>query len=164
MIDDGKHPAPGDSTFWTRIYQTAFGRRQTVKTTTDPIDLAAKILTSYVAHNSVPATGLPDLIRMVHDSITGLTIPPKPARTKPTNAEIRRSISPDAIISFEDGKPYKALRRHLTLRGLSAEAYRAKWGLPVDYPLVSASYSARRSVISRTIGQNQRLRFQQAAE
>ena len=135
-----------------------------MQTTTDPIDLAAKILTAYVARNSVPATGLPDLIRTVHGSITGLQTPSKPTLTKPTDAQIRASIRQDSIVSFEDGKAYKALRRHLTLRGLSPEAYRAKWGLPVDYPLVSASYSARRSLISRTIGQNQRLRLLQAAE
>lgn len=135
-----------------------------MQTTTDPIDLAAKILTAYVTRNSVPATGLPDLIRTVHGSITGLRMPTKPVVTKPSDAQIRASIRQDTIISFEDGKPYKALRRHLTLRGLSPEAYRTKWGLPVDYPLVSASYSARRSLISRAIGQNQRLRLQQAAE
>lgn len=135
-----------------------------MQTTTDPIDLAAKILTAYVARNPIPATGLPDLIRAVHGSITGLQHPPKPVLTKPSDAQIRASIRQDTIVSFEDGKPYKALRRHLTLRGLSPEAYRTKWGLPVDYPLVSASYSARRSLISRTIGQNQRLRMQQAAE
>ena len=135
-----------------------------MQTTTDPIALAAKILTAYVARNSVPATGLPDLIRTVHGSLAGLTTPPKPVLAKPTDAQIRASIRRDTIVSFEDGKPYKALRRHLTLRGLSPEAYRTKWGLPVDYPLVSASYSARRSLISRTIGQNQRLRLQQAAE
>ena len=135
-----------------------------MQTTTDPIALAAKILTAYVARNSVPATGLPDLIRTVHGSLTGLATPPKPVLAKPTDAQIRASIRQDTIVSFKDGKPYKALRRHLTLRGLSPEAYRIKWGLPVDYPLVSASYSARRSLISRTIGQNQRLRMQQAAE
>ncbi len=135
-----------------------------MQTTTDPIDLAAKILTAYVARNAVPATGLPDLIRTVHGSIRGLRMPAKPTVTKPSDAQIRASIRQDTIISFEDGKPYKALRRHLTLRGLSPEAYRTKWGLPVDYPLVSASYSARRSLISRAIGQNQRLRLQQAAE
>ncbi|MCJ2042071.1 MucR family transcriptional regulator [Methylobacterium sp. E-025] len=135
-----------------------------MQTTSDPIDLAAKILAAYVARNSVPAAGLPDLIRTVHGSITGLQTPPKPVLARPTDAQIRASIRQDSIISFEDGKPYKALRRHLTLRGLSPEAYRTKWGLPIDYPLVSASYSARRSVISRTIGQNQRLRLQQAAE
>ena len=135
-----------------------------MQTTTDPIALAAKILTAYVARNSLPATGLPDLIRTVHGSLTGLATPPKPVLAKPTDAQIRASIRQDTIVSFEDGKPYKALRRHLTLRGLSPEAYRIKWGLPVDYPLVSASYSARRSLISRTIGQNQRLRMQQAAE
>lgn len=135
-----------------------------MQTTTDTIDLAAKILTAYVGKNAVPAAGLPDLIRTVHGSITGLQVPQKPVVTKPTDAQIRASIRPDTIVSFEDGKPYKALRRHLTLRGLSPEAYRTKWGLPVDYPLVSAAYSARRSLISRAIGQGQRLRMQQAAE
>ena len=76
-----------------------------MQTTTDPIEIAAKILTAYVARNSVPAASLPDLIRTVHGSITGLTTPQKPVLTKPTDAEIRKSISPDAIISFEDGKP-----------------------------------------------------------
>lgn len=135
-----------------------------MQTTTDPIDLAAKILTAYVARNAVPSSGLPELIRTVHGSITGLRIPTRAAVVKPSEAQIRASIRPDTIVSFEDGKPYKALRRHLTLRGLSPEAYRTKWGLPVDYPLVSAAYSARRSVISRAIGQNQRLRMQLAAE
>ena len=90
-----------------------------MQTTTDPIALAAKILTAYVARNSVPATGLPDLIRTVHGSLAGLTTPPKPVLAKPTDAQIRASIRRDTIVSFEDGKPYKALRRHLTLRGLS---------------------------------------------
>jgi predicted transcriptional regulator len=40
----------------------------------------------------------------------------------------------------------------LTMRGISPGDYRAKWGLPADYPLVSAAYSARRSEISRAIG------------
>ena len=131
---------------------------------TDTIDLAAKILSAYVARNNVPAAALPALIRTVHGSVTGLAQPVKPVVAKPSDAQIRASIRPDTIISFEDGKPYKALRRHLTLRGLSPEEYRRKWGLPLDYPLVSAAYSARRSIISRAIGQNQRLRMQQAAE
>lgn len=135
-----------------------------MQTRTDTIDLAAKILTAYVARNAVPAAGLPALIHIVHASITGLQSPRVPAVVKPSDAQIRASIRPDTLVSFEDGKPYKALRRHLTLRGLSPEAYRTKWGLPVDYPLVSAAYSARRSLISRAIGRGQRLRLQQAAE
>ncbi|WP_375466244.1 MucR family transcriptional regulator [uncultured Methylobacterium sp.] len=127
-------------------------------------ELAAKVIAAYVARNSVPAAILPDLVRTVHGAITALERPAEPVVAKPSEAQIRASIRRETLVSFEDGKPYKALRRHLTLRGLSPEAYRAKWGLPVDYPLVSAAYSARRSVISRAIGQGQRLRMQLAAE
>ncbi len=132
--------------------------------TSPSVELAAKILSAYVTRNSVPAGTLPDLLSEVHRSITALDQPAEPQVRRPTEAQIRASIRPDTLISFEDGKPYKALRRHLTMRGLTPEAYRAKWGLPVDYPLVSAVYSARRSTISRQIGQGQRLRMQQAAE
>ncbi|MFX7156016.1 MucR family transcriptional regulator, partial [Acinetobacter baumannii] len=65
---------------------------------------------------------------------------------------IRRSITADALVSFEDGKPYRTLRRHLTTRGLTPEAYRAKWGLPSDYPLVAASYSQQRSTLAQSLG------------
>lgn len=132
--------------------------------TSPSVELAAKILSAYVTRNSVPAGTLPDLLSEVHRSITALDQPAEPQVRRPTEAQIRASIRPDTLISFEDGKPYKALRRHLTMRGLTPEAYKAKWGLPVDYPLVSAAYSARRSTISRQIGQGQRLRMQQAAE
>ncbi len=60
-----------------------------------------------------------------------------------------KSITPDALISFIDGKPYKTLRRHLTARGFDPETYRKRYGLPADYPMVAPSYSARRSEISR---------------
>lgn len=132
--------------------------------TSPSVELAAKILSAYVTRNSVPAGTLPDLLSEVHRSITALDQPAEPQVRRPTEAQIKASIRPDTLISFEDGKPYKALRSHLTMRGLTPEAYKAKWGLPVDYPLVSAAYSARRSTISRQIGQGQRLRMQQAAE
>lgn len=135
-----------------------------MQTTSPSVELAAKILSAYVTRNSVPAGNLPDLLSQVHRSITALEAAKAPPVARPTEAQIKASVRPDTIVSFEDGKPYKALRRHLTLRGLTPEAYRAKWGLPVDYPLVSASYSARRSRISREIGLGQKLRLQQAAE
>jgi predicted transcriptional regulator len=44
------------------------------------------------------------------------------------------------------------LRRHLTIRGLTPEAYREKWGLPRDYPMTSASYSEQRSKLALALG------------
>jgi predicted transcriptional regulator len=135
-----------------------------MRTASPSVELAAKILSAYVTRNNVPADVLPELLLQVHRSIATLGRPSTTSIDRPTDAQIRASIRPDSLISFEDGKPYKALRRHLTIRGLTPEAYRAKWGLPVDYPLVSAAYSARRSNISRQIGIDQRLRTRQAAE
>jgi len=108
-------------------------------------DLAA----AYVAYNHVAASELPTLLTTLHGVLCGLG--GHGPVTRPTPAQIRASIQPDAIISFEDGRPYKVLRRHLTEIGMTPEAYRAKWGLPADYPLVPQAYSARRSEISKAI-------------
>ena len=56
------------------------------------------------------------------------------------------------LISFEDNKPYKSLKRHLTTRGMTPADYRAKWGLPSDYPMVHPTYSAQRSELAKAIG------------
>lgn len=128
----------------------------------DHIQLAADIVAAYVANNSIPVASLSELIISVHNAVAGLGQtsgqPPADAVEKATPAQIRKSITPDALISFEDGKSYKTLRRHLTLRGLTPEAYRAKHGLPADYPMTSATYSQQRSDLARTLGLGQQRR------
>jgi len=113
------------------------------------ITCTADLAAAYVAHNHVAASELPTLLTTLHGALYGLG--QANAANRPTLAQIRASIQPDAIISFEDGRPYKVLRRHLTEIGMTPEAYRAKWGLPADYPLVPQAYSARRSEISKAI-------------
>ena len=125
------------------------------------IDLTADIVSAYIANNNVPVTELPSLISGIHTALAtlGSQAYPEPAAVeKLTSTQIRKSIMPDALISFEDGKSYKTLRRHLTLRGLSPEAYREKWGLPRDYPMTAASYSAQRSELARSLGLGQQRR------
>ncbi|HXQ47053.1 MAG TPA: MucR family transcriptional regulator, partial [Caulobacteraceae bacterium] len=76
--------------------------------------------------------------------------PPRPA------VSIKKSITPDYLICLEDGRRFKSLKRHLRSKyGLSAEAYRAKWGLPKDYPMVAPAYSAARSILAKKIGLGQ---------
>lgn len=66
---------------------------------------------------------------------------------------VEESVRDDVIISLEDGKPYRSLRRHLMAKyGLTPDAYRQKWGLPVDYPMVAPSYARDRSAVARRIG------------
>jgi predicted transcriptional regulator len=68
---------------------------------------------------------------------------------------IKKSVTPDYIISLEDGHKYKSLKRHLSTRGMTPDDYRAKWGLPRDYPMVAASYSAQRSQLAKSLGLGQ---------
>ena len=70
---------------------------------------------------------------------------------RPTAAQIRQSVKPDGIISFEDGRSYKTLRRHLSRLGLTPGQYRQKWGLPPDYPMVAPNLSAVRSELARNM-------------
>lgn len=123
----------------------------------DYVGMAAEIVAAYVSNNSVPANELGNLLAGVHGAISSLAaggsdVPEGSGVAKPTAARIRKSITHDGLISFEDGKLYKTLRRHLKIRGLTPEAYRAKHGLPTDYPMTSAGYSARRSELARAIG------------
>ena len=121
------------------------------------INLVADIVSAYVSKNNVPVAELAGLIASVHASLSGLGQPAAaPAEDhKVTPAQIRRSITPDAIISFIDGKPYKSLKRHLTSNGMTPDEYRQKYGLPRDYPMVAASYTARRSELAKSLGLGQ---------
>lgn len=129
------------------------------------IELAVDIVAAYVSNNSVPPSDLPGLIGTIHNALDTLSTAGRASNApveKLTPAQIRKSVTHDHIISFEDGKPYKTLRRHLTLRGLSPEAYREKWGLPRDYPMTAASYSAQRSELARALGLGQQRRKHRA--
>lgn len=126
------------------------------------VTLTADVVSAYVSNNHVQSAELPKLLGEVHEAIRSVstsgraTVETGPPKATPQ--EIRKSINHDFLISFEDGKPYKTLRRHLTLRGLSPEQYRAKWGLPNDYPMTSASYSEQRSELARALGLGQQRR------
>jgi predicted transcriptional regulator len=69
---------------------------------------------------------------------------------------IKKTVTPDYLISLEDGRRYRTLKRHLAGRGLTPEQYRQKWGLPPDYPMVAANYAAQRSELAKSIGLGQK--------
>lgn len=117
-------------------------------------EMTTDIVSHYVASNHISAFQLPDLIRSVYAGLSAIEAPTAvvattEAATRPTPARIRRSVTPDALISFEDGKPHKTLKRHLNTLGLTFAEYKAKWGLPSDYPSAAPNYSAMRSEIAR---------------
>lgn len=120
---------------------------------------ASDVISAYVAHNPIPAAELPALISSVHAVLQRLAgavaaepADKAPAVQRPSAAEIRRSIGKDGLVSFIDGKVYKTLKRHLTSHGLDPIAYRERYGLPDDYPMVAPSYAERRSALAKEIG------------
>ncbi|WP_244474282.1 MucR family transcriptional regulator [Methylobacterium sp. Leaf87] len=125
------------------------------------IDLAGDIVSAYVSNNSVPVAELPALICNVHAALSALaagTAPeasqssPTAPTEKPTAAQIRKSVTPDGIVSFVDGKTYKTMKRHLTGHGFDPQGYRQRFGLPAEYPMVSPNYAAQRSALAKSIG------------
>lgn len=120
----------------------------------DLVHLTSKIVTAYVSYNPIAATSIPELLALVHRALIQLGGPSAPSDPEPPTppVAIRKSVTPDHLISLEDGKPYKSLKRHLAVRGLTPAEYRTKWGLPADYPMVAAAYSEARAKLAKQFG------------
>jgi len=119
------------------------------------LKLASSIIAAYVSNNPVPVSELPGMIKSVHATLGGL-VPGGPSEAltsqKPATP-VKRSITPEYIVCLEDGKKLKMLKRYLRSNyKLSPEQYRAKWGLPADYPMVAPNYAAQRSEFAKKIG------------
>jgi predicted transcriptional regulator len=122
------------------------------------IEMAADIVSAFVANNSVSANELPNFIRQVHDALKGIKVGASEAPAAPQTpaVSVRKSISPDFLICLEDGRKFKSLKRHLrTQYNMTPEDYRAKWGLPKDYPMVAPNYAASRSALAKSMGLGQ---------
>ena len=119
----------------------------------DLVTMTGQIVASYVRAHQVAISDLPNLIRSVHGSLAGANQPaPEPVELRPA-VPIKKSVTPDYIVCLEDGKKLKMLKRYLrTTYDMTPEEYRAKWGLPTDYPMVAPNYAARRSEFAKQIG------------
>lgn len=131
----------------------------TVPAQSSYVDLAADIVSAYVAKNAVPISELPSLIASVHSALRHAAdgSAERPKEELHPAVPIKKSITPDFLISLEDGKRYKSLKRHLrTSYNLTPDQYRAKWGLPSDYPMVAPNYAKARSALAKTMGLGQK--------
>lgn len=119
------------------------------------IGLTADVVSAYVANNRVTPADLVDLIAEVHASLAKLGGEPEPPPAAPLvpAVPIRKSVTSEAIICLEDGRSFKSLKRHLSSKyDLTPEQYRAKWGLPADYPMVAPAYAEARSALAKSMG------------
>lgn len=132
---------------------------------TSLLDLTTDIVAAFASNNTLEADQLPGIILSVHQALSGTTAPAvqETSVDQPTSAQVRKSIKPEGLVSFEDGRTYKSLRRHLSARGMTFAEYREKWGLPSDYPAVAPAYSARRSELAKAAGLGQKGRAAKAS-
>lgn len=126
---------------------------------TDTLELATELTIAWLSNPNTSATAddVPAFLQKVHSALSGLgsgQAAEQPVEPEYTPAvTVRRSLSSkDHIISLIDGKPYKALRRHISGHGLTPDDYRKRYGLKPDYPMVSESYSQVRRDMAKKIG------------
>jgi len=118
-------------------------------------ELVANVAAAYLSNNNVGTTEVGQVIDRIASCLANVgtvQVVPQPApifRGKLTHLQIQNSVTPDSIVSFEDNRPYRTLRRHLTARGMTPEDYRAKWGLPPAYPMTAPNYSDMRSRLAK---------------
>jgi predicted transcriptional regulator len=121
----------------------------------DILRMAVDVVSAYVSKNPLPAGQIPEVIHTVYSSLSSLESgapEPKVETLKPA-VTVKKSVTPDYIICLEDGKKLKMLKRHLrTTYNMTPDEYRAKWGLPPDYPMVAPNYAAQRSDFAKKIG------------
>jgi predicted transcriptional regulator len=120
----------------------------------DVRSLTADIVAAYVSNNKVSSEELSKLIGDTYQALSraGAPTPVEAEAPKPDKAAVKKSVHPDYLTSFLDGRRYKSLKRHLNTQGLTPDEYRTRFGLPKDYPMVAPSYSAQRSALAKTLG------------
>ncbi len=115
------------------------------------------IVAAYVGNNTVQKEHLSALIAETFATLAGVNrAEPEPEKLTPA-VPIKRSVQPDYIVCLEDGKKFKSLKRHLMSHyNMTPEAYREKWGLPADYPMVAPNYALARSTLAKKMGLGRR--------
>lgn len=120
------------------------------------LEIAADIVSAYVSNNEVKPENLPALIESVYASVEGVAREEADVDTGPRPdpaVPIADSLTEDYLICLEDGLQFQSLKRHLRVKyNMTPEAYREKWGLPRDYPMVAPNYAKRRSALAKKTG------------
>jgi len=121
------------------------------------LDQVAEIVAAYVRKNAVASSELAGLIIQVNEALASLGKEPvRPEPLKPA-VPIKRAVGDDTVTCLDCGYKAQMLRRHLTgAHGLTVDAYRARWDLPRDFPMVAKNYSARRSEMAKSLGLGRR--------
>lgn len=121
----------------------------------DPLlPMTAQIAAAFLSRNDAEAEDIPALLAKVY---SGLRDAPNAGQgavtTQKPAVPIEDSVTDEVIICLEDGLAFKSLKRHLRTKfEMTPEAYREKWGLPHDYPMVAPAYARKRSKLAKKMG------------
>jgi predicted transcriptional regulator len=125
-----------------------------IRADSEAMKYTSEIVSAFLKGQKVDATEIASIMETVHMKVVELCRDSgrHTSTTKPAVA-IEDSVTSDHIICLEDGKPFKMLKKHLkTKYDLSPEEYRAKWGLPADYPMVAPNYAIKRQELAKASG------------
>ena len=120
-------------------------------------EMTTDIVAAFVSRTNVRIDELPDLVRAVRGALAELASGPAPTAeetAKPASAAlVRKSISHDHLVCLEDGLKLRSMKQHLRVKhGMTPAEYRAKWGLPNDYPMAAPGYAKARSEFAKSMG------------
>jgi predicted transcriptional regulator len=131
-----------------------------IENSADFVELTVDIVSAYVSNNPVPPGELAQLITRIHGALTQIASGQVESKASAAPLQpaisVKKSVTADHIVCLEDGRTFKSLKRHLRAKyDMSPEQYRAKWGLPPDYPMVAPNYAKARSDLAKAIGLGQ---------
>lgn len=127
----------------------------------DLISITAKLVSSYVSNNALPAAELPAFLGRIHTCLRFISgeVSRMEVDDPQSFVPVKRSVTPDFIICLEDGRRLKSLKRYIAVQyGLTPDQYRRKWNLPFNYPMVAPNYSATRSRLAKSMGLGRKTR------
>ncbi|MDR1034752.1 MAG: MucR family transcriptional regulator [Holosporales bacterium] len=120
------------------------------------LDLTIELASAYMSNNPVSIDEIGSVLKKLFLAVVDVRREASNVRNKPSltpAVPIEESVYDGYIVCLEDGKKLQMLKRHLsTVYGMTIEQYKERWGLPLDYPVVSPNYARRRSVIAKTTG------------
>lgn len=123
-------------------------------------DYATALTVAWLSNTGVRASAadVPAFLRSMFEALEGLgaaqlvTAEAGQGTYEPA-VSVRKSLaSRDHIVSMIDGKPYRTLKRHLAVNGLTPDEYRQRYGLKAEYPMTAPSYSEARSSMAKSLG------------
>jgi predicted transcriptional regulator len=117
------------------------------------LPLVTEVVAAQLSNHKTPSSQVVLLIQSVHQVLSELSLNGTATELPEPAVPIKRSVTPDYIVSLEDGRKLKTLKRYLrTAYDMTPDQYRRRWALPADYPMVAPNYAKKRSKLAKNSG------------